>query len=95
MAIEASRNKIGHAYSKINAENPTDSLETQSIKFLYKNSVFKSSRVDCGTIQKSYLLSYESGGGGLCPHKKKVAGPEGPLALPPPPLPLPIKEKQL
>lgn len=32
----ASHNKIGHACSKI-AANPTDSLETQSIKVLYKN----------------------------------------------------------
>ena len=32
----ASHNKIGQAYSK-SAGNPTDSLETQSIKVLYKN----------------------------------------------------------
>ena len=37
--VAAGCNKIGHAYSKINAGNPTDSLETRSMKVLYKNSL--------------------------------------------------------
>ena len=42
--METSRNKIGyitHA-AKVNAGNPIDALETQSVKILYKNSGFKS-----------------------------------------------------
>ena len=35
--------EVGHAYSKIKCgTDPTDSLETHSIKVLYKNSIFES-----------------------------------------------------
>ena len=35
--------EVGHAYSKIKCRSdPTDSLETHSIKVLHKTSVFKS-----------------------------------------------------
>ena len=61
-------------------------IGTQSIKFLYKNSVFKSWWVDRGKIKESYLLFYVSGGwgeGALRKKKKrkKSRGPEGPFFL--------------
>ena len=37
--------------TKLTAENPTDSSETQLIKVLYKNSGFESSLVDQGKIK--------------------------------------------
>ena len=40
--------------------NPTDSLESQSIEVLYKNSVFKSWWVDRGRIKPSHLLFCKS-----------------------------------
>ena len=46
-----------------NAGKPTNSLETQSIKVLYKNNVFKSWWVNCVKIKESYLLFYKSGRG--------------------------------
>lgn len=40
--------KFDHAYNRLNAGHPTDSLETQSIKVLYKSCVFESWWVDHG-----------------------------------------------
>ena len=59
----ASHNKIiiGQAITaKLNARNPTDSLETWSITVLKKNSDFNSWWVDYGKIKESYLLFYAS-----------------------------------
>ena len=67
----AGSNKIGHAYSKIKRRKPNWFFATQSIKVLYKNSVFKSWWGDRGKIKKNYLLFYESGGGGCALHKKQ------------------------
>ena len=57
--------EVGHTYSKINwRTDPTDSLETHSMKVLYKTSPNESTVVNC---KKVIYFSTKGGGGRLCP----------------------------
>ena len=57
--------EVGHAYNKINwRTDPTDSLETHSMKVLNKTSPNESTVVNC---KKVIYFSTKWGGGGLCP----------------------------
>ena len=53
--------EVGHTYSKINwRTDPTDSLETHSMKVLYKTSPNESTVVNC---KKVIYFSTKGGGG--------------------------------
>ena len=57
--------EVGHAYSKINwRTDPTDSLETHSMKVLYKTSSNESTVVKC---KKVIYYSTKWGGGAMSP----------------------------
>ena len=71
--------------TKLNIGNPTDSLETQSIKVLPKIEFLSPDEFTVVKIKESHLLFYKSGGA-KPPHKKS----EGSQPLQPPPVPQPM-----
>ena len=62
--------------TKFNAGNPSDSLETQSIKVLYKSCVLSPDELTVVRIKEHHLLFYKSGegGGGLSPPTEESGG---------------------
>ena len=62
--------EVGHAYGKIKwRTDPTDSLETHSMKVLYKTSPNESTVVKCKKViyYSTKCVCVCVGGGGICP----------------------------